>query len=130
MTLLKLKNTVTGLLIGDNKLPKENDVIIALLDMAFNYLVNKCQTLHLMTLDKSEDIQRIAKGEYLVRKPELPTKDTDELDIDEDLAFIAASLIASYVSDKKTQIHMMRADEAIRIYNAKVTELLESVELQ
>lgn len=130
MTFLIFKHTAEGLLTGDNKLPKENTVLIALLSMAYNYIANKCQVLNLMTLDKSAEVLRLGKGQYLVRKPELPTLDTDELDIDDDLGYVAASLVASYVSKDKASLHQSRADDGIRNYNSKVNELIESLKLQ
>lgn len=128
MTYGKLKILTSGLLVGDNKLPKENDQILALLEMSYIYLVDKCQVLNLQTEDKSALIQRLGRGDFMVRKPELPNSDDDELDIDDSLSPVVASLIASYISEKKTQIHQARADEGIRSYNAKVDEFLESIE--
>lgn len=130
MTYRALKYVTEGLLTGDNKLPKEDDVMKALLGMAYNTIANKCQVLNLMTLDKSADILRIGKSSYMIRKPELPIGETDELDIDDDLCYVAASLIASYVSKDKFQVHESRAVNGIRDYNAKVQEILESLKLQ
>ena len=127
MTYGKLKVLIAALLIGDNKVPKENDLILALLEMAYVYIVDKCQVLTLHTEDKSANIQRLGRGAFMLRKPELPTADTDELDIDEALVPVVASLIASYISDKKIQVHQSRADEGIRSYNAKVDEFIESI---
>jgi predicted transcriptional regulator of viral defense system len=127
MTYKKLQTTAKALLSSDYPLPEDNDSILSLLDMAYQYIVDNCQVLNLNTLDKSSDIIRLGRGKYLVRKPELPTSDTDELDIDDSLGYVAASLIASYISEKKMQIHQTRADNGIRSYNAKVDELLESL---
>jgi len=125
-----LKYVATGLLTGDVKLPKEDDVMKALLGMAYNYISNKCTVLNLMTLDKSADIYRLGAGKHMLRRPDLPQGDDSELDIDEDLGYVAASLIASYVSAEKYSIHQSRADNAIRDYNAKVTEIIERLSLQ
>lgn len=130
MTYRALKYVAEGLLTGDNKLPKEDDVMKALLGMAYNTIANKCQVLNLMTLDKSSDVLRLGKGTYMIRKPELPSADTDDLDVDDDLGYVAASLIASYVSKDKFQVHESRAINGIRDYNAKVNEILESLKLQ
>lgn len=130
MTYRALKYVTEGLLTGDNKLPREEDVLKALLGMAYNYIANKCTVMNLMTLDKSADIIRLGGGKYMVRKPDMPVLDTDELDIDDDLGYVAASLLASYVSKDKIAVHQTRADSAIRDYNAKVTEILERLELQ
>ena len=130
MTYRALKYVATGLLTGDVKLPKEDDVMKALLGMAYNYISNKCTVLNLMTLDKSADIYRLGAGKHMLRRPDLPQGDDSELDIDEDLGYVAASLIASYVSAEKYSIHQSRADNAIRDYNAKVTEIIERLSLQ
>lgn len=130
MTYRALKYVATGLLTGDTKLPKEEDILKALLGMAYNYVSNKCTVLNLMTLDKSAEIHRLALGQYLQRKPEIPVTDDDELDVDDDLGYVVASLLASYVSAEKIKIHYTRAEDGIRDYNAKVTELIESMKLQ
>ena len=130
MTYRALKYVATGLLTGDNKLPKEEDVLKALLGMALNYISNKCTVLNLMTLDKSGSIYRIGTGKHMQRRPDMPKDDDSELDIDDDLGYVAASLIASYVSEAKVALHQTRADTAIRDYNAKVTEILESIRVE
>jgi len=130
MTYRAFKYVTEGLLTGDNKLPKEDDVLKALLGMAYNTVANKCQVLNLMTLDKSADVLRLGKGQYLVQRPELPESDTDELVIDDDLCYAAASLVASYISKDRTAVHENRAIQGVRDYNAKVNEILESLELQ
>ena len=127
MTYERLKILTSALLVGDNKLPKEDEQIKALLEMAYIYLVDKCQVLNLQTEDKSALIQRLGRGDMLVRSPDLPKSPNDELDIDDELAPVVASLIASYISDTKTQIHQSRADEGVRSYNAKVDEFIESI---
>ena len=130
MTYRALKYVAEGLLTGDNRLPKEEDILKALLGMALNYISNKCTVLNLMTLDKSAHIHRLGAGKHMQRKPDMPDGDDSELDIDEDLGYVAASLIASYVSEAKVSLHQTRADTAIRDYNAKVGEILESARLQ
>lgn len=130
MTYRALKYVTAGLLTGDNKLPKEEDVLKALLGMAYNYISNKCTVLNLMTLDKSADIHRLGLGSHMLRRPDLPVEDGDELDIDDDLGYVAASLVASYVSAEKVGIHQSRADTGIRDYNAKVNEVLGRVKFE
>lgn len=126
MTYADLKTLTKALLTSDFPLPDTEAATKALLSMAYNYLVDKCQVLNLQTKDKSETIQRLGRGDFLVRKPDLPKSDKDELDIDEELCYAVASLLASYLSDKKVAIHQARADEIIRSYNAKVDEFIES----
>lgn len=126
MTYADLKTLTKALLTSDFPLPDTEAATKALLSMAYNYLVDKCQVLNLQTQDKSESIQRLGRGDFLVRKPDLPKNDKDELDIDEELCYAVASLLASYLSDKRVAIHQARADEIIRSYNAKVDEFIES----
>lgn len=126
MTYGNLKILTKALLSSDFPLPDDDVSIKALLGMAYTYLVDKCQVLNLHTKDKSDQIQRLGRGKFMLRRPELPNSDNDELDIDEDLCPAVASLIASYISDKKTLIHQSRADDIIRSYNAKLDEFIES----
>jgi len=127
MTYGTLKYVAQGLLTGDNKLPKDDEVVLALLGMAYDYLANKCQVLNLLTLDHSEEILRLDAGDYVVRVPDLPTTDSDELDIDSNLGYAAASLVASYVSKNKTMLHQQRADAAVVLHNSKVEELKDAI---
>ena len=128
MTYKELKALTKGLLNSDFPLPEDEGSVKALLGMAYNYIADKCQVLNLQTEDKSAMIQRLGRGKHMVRVPELPEKDTSELDIGHELGYAAASLIASYISEKKVAIHQSRADDIIRSYNAKVDEFLESLE--
>ena len=124
----ELKTLTKGLLSSDFPLPEDDSSVKALLGMAYSYIADKCQVLNLQTEDKSAMIQRLGRGKHLVRVPELPDEDSSELDIDHELGYAAASLVASYVSEKKVAIHQGRADDIIRSYNAKVDEFLESLE--
>ena len=128
MTYKELKVLTKGLLSSDFPLPEDDAAVKALLGMAYNYIVDKCQVLNLQTEDKSALIQRLGRGKHVVRIPELPEKDTSELDIGHELGYAAASLVASYISEKKTMVHQSRADDIIRSYNAKVDEFIESLE--
>jgi len=96
--------------------------------MAYIYLVDQCDVLNLSTLDKSADIQRLGQGSYMMRKPELPTTDEEELDIDDELGPVVASLVASYLSEKKAMLHQGRADNGIRSYNAKVAATISKLQ--
>jgi hypothetical protein len=126
MTYKELKTLTKGLLSSDFPLPENDDSVKALLGMAYSYIADKCQVLNLQTEDKSALIQRLGRDKHLVRIPELPESDNDELDIGHELGYAAASLVASYLSEKKVAIHQSRADDIIRSYNAKVDEFIES----
>lgn len=126
MTYIELKIVTKALLSSDFPLPEDDLSIKALLGMAYSYIADKCQVLNLQTEDRSANIQRLGRGKFLVRVPELPETDTELLDIDHELGYAASSLIASYISEKKFNIHQGRADDIIRNYNAKVDELIET----
>ena len=130
MTYGGLKSLVTGLLIGDNVIPKDDIVMKSLLSYAFDMIANKAEALRLMTLSSTEEIVRLGPGEYLVRKPNLPEIDTDELDIDHELCFVAARYIAAMLSKEKIKIHQDYGDDGILRYNSKVYQILEKVEIE
>ena len=130
MTYGGLKSLVTGLLIGDNVIPKDDAVMKSLLSYAFDMIANKAEALRLMTMNSTEEIVRLGPGEYLVRKPNLPELDTDELDIDHELCFVAARYIAALLSKEKIKIHQDYGDNGILRYNGKIYQILEKVEIE
>lgn len=127
MTYGSLKNLVTGLLIGDNVIPKDDAVFKSLLAYAYSMIADKAEALHLLTLNKKDNINRFATGEFLMRNPELPTEDSSELDIDDELCFAVARYIASMLSKEKTAMHQQYGDDIILKYNGKVYQILENL---
>lgn len=127
MTYCSLKNLVAGLLIGDNVLPKDDAVFKSLLAYAYSMISDKAEALHLLTLNKKDNINRFATGEFLMRNPEIPTEDASELDIDEELCFAVARYIASMLSKEKTAMHQQYGDDIILKYNGKVYQILENL---
>jgi hypothetical protein len=127
MTLGLLKKVVKGLMLGDNNPPADNDMFIGLLAYAYNMIGNKTESFHLLTLNRKQEILRIAGGDYFMRVPELPELDTDELDIDNELGFVAARYICSMISKDKVALHMAMAEELVRDYNGKVYQIMEQV---
>ncbi len=130
MTFKRLKATTNGLLTGDIPLTEDIDALLGLLEMAFNDVIAHADALHLMTLNRSGDIFRLAQGKYVVRVPVLPAIDDDELDIDNELCFAVARLLASYMSDKKSAVHFAEAKRLINNYNSKIFEILETIKEQ
>ena len=130
MTYGGLKSLVTGLLIGDNVIPKDDAVMKSLLSYAFDMIANKAEALRLMTMNSTEEITRLGPGEYLVRTPNLPETDSDELDIDHELCFVAARYIAAMLSKEKIKIHQDYGDNGILRYNGKIYQILEKVEIE
>ena len=130
MTYGQLKSLTSGLLIGDNSLPKDDAIFKSLLSYAFNMISNKAEALRLMTMSSTEDIIRLGPGEYLVRTPKIPESDSEELDIDHELGFVAARYIASMISKEKIAIHQQYGDDEILKYNGKVYQILEKVKIE
>lgn len=130
MTYGQLKSLTSGLLIGDNNLPKDDAIIKSLLSYAFNMISNKAEALRLMTMNSTEDIIRLGPGEYLVRTPKIPESDSEELDIDNELGFVAARYIASMISKEKIAIHQQYGDDEILKYNGKVYQILEKIKIE
>ena len=130
MTYGGLKSLVTGLLIGDNVIPKDDAVMKSLLSYAFDMIANKAEALRLMTMNSTEEIVRLGPGEYLIRTPKIPETDDEELDIDNELCFVAARYIAAMLSKEKIKIHQDYGDDGIRRYNGKVYQILEKVEIE
>ena len=129
MTYARLKSLLSGLLIGDNVMPKEDDSLLGLLQYALTTVATKADSLHLMTLDVNSNVLRMAKGDYLIRYPELPEDEEDHIDIDEELVFAVARYMASYMSKAKGGIHVQAADRIIMDYNAKTYEALDQAAL-
>lgn len=123
----ELKSLTAGLLLGDNVLPKDEAILKQLLSYAYSMIADKAEALHLLTLSKTENINRFATGEFLMRNPELPLTDDDELDIDHELCFVASRYIASMLSKDKVAIHQQYGDDGILKYNGKVYQVLENL---
>ncbi len=129
MTYKRLQTLITGLLTGDVVLPSDTDVILSLLEMGMSEVATQAEAMHLMTLNRMNKITRLSMGQYTVRTPELPSNDSEELDIDHELCFPLARIIASYLSLNKMEVHVREAKRLIVDYNIKVYEILETVQL-
>ncbi len=128
MTYANLKHLTKALLIGDNVLTKDPDELLVLLDYALDRLVNEVDVLHLYADSTSRNIVRQGMGAMVLKKPELPSSDSDELDIDHELGFVVARFIASFVSREKMQYHEAEAQRLSRLYNQKVQVAMENLE--
>ena len=123
----KFKVFLRGLLHGDNIVPSDDETLLGLVEYSLNMISERAESLHLLTVNKAEIIQRMATGSYMIRKPELPEKDDDEIDIDEDLCFALARYTASLISKEKVQLHEEKAEDIIMKYNQKVYQILEKI---
>ena len=128
MTYAVLKFVTQGLLTGDNKIPNDEDVLLGLVGYALTTVATTADSLHLMTLSTDGDILRLAQGDYLIRRPVAPVLPTDELDIDEELGFAVARLVAGMLSKEKGGIHNQAATRIILDYNSKVFEIIEQMQ--
>ena len=128
MTYKTFKNIVKGLLTGDNVLPSDPDVILALLEYAYTRIATKADSLRLMSVGSATEVLRLAQDGYLVRFPELPILDEDELDIDQELCYPVARYVAADLSKDKAEVHMAAADREIKDYNAKVWEMMSTIQ--
>ena len=130
MTYGALKNLTRVFLTGDIKLIDDDNLLLPSVKYALMTVATKADSLHLMTLSTTADVLRLAPGDYLIRIPNLPTTDTDEMDIDEELAPAVARFLASYFSREKAGIHIKAAEAIIADYNAKTWEIIEQMELE
>lgn len=130
MTYKKFKVLLRGLLLGDSIVPEDDETLLALFEYGIVMVSEKAESLHLLTLNKAEIVQRLATGSYMIRKPALPEKDEDELDIDEDLCFALSRYVASFISKLRPDVHVAEAEKMISIYNHKVYQILEKVKVE
>jgi len=128
MTYAVLKFTTQGLLTGDNRLPVDVDILQGLVGYALTTVATIADSLHLMTLSTDIDALRLAQGDYLIRRPVAPDLDTDVLDIDDELGFAVARLLASMISKDKGGIHAQIAERIVLDYNAKVYEIIHQMQ--
>ncbi len=128
MTYTTLNNILTGLLLGDNTIPKDPEVMKGLVQYALTTVAMQADSLHLMTLSVTDNVLRLTQGDYMIRVPAVPLLDTDEVDIDDELVFAVARYMASYLSKEKGGIHVNAADRIVKDYNAKTWEVLEQMQ--
>ncbi len=129
MTYGQLKNLTRALLIGDNLLSKNNEEVVMLLSYAYDKIAHDADALKLFTaVSVDKQIIRQGPGNIFVRMPVLPVNDSDELDVDDELGYVAARFICSFISREKGGLHMREADNLIRAYNQKVQVFFENLD--
>jgi len=128
MTYGELKSLVSALLIGDSQFTRKPDEQLVLLKYAYQRVANEADAMKLFTVNSDEEkIIRNGPGNLFVRMPEVPTKDIDELDIDEELAYAVARFMASFVSQARPDMHENEARKIINLYNQKVQTFIENL---
>jgi len=97
--------------------------------MTFFIIASKIQVLRLLTTNQNENVLRTAEGDYLVRFPDLPTADDNELDIDHELCFASARLLASFIAKEPERVnyHERKADEIMDYYQKKVASVMNQI---
>jgi len=131
-----LKVLVNTLLAGDHQIPsKTPDAGIVLLEYALSECADLADAL-LLTRELEQDEPLLGQCQTtmnkrhgfdneIVRHAILPTRDDDEIEIDRDLIFPVARLMASYISKEKMAYHRSKAEELLGRYNAKTYSLRE-----
>jgi len=127
MTYGQLKSITTGILIGDNVLPKDEDVMLGLVGMALMAVANRAESLHLMTLDTTDNVLRMANGDYYIRIPNTPEDEVDIMDMEDELLYAVSRYLASYLSKSKGGIHVNEATRIILNFNAKTYDILDTM---
>ena len=130
MTYQKLQNILKVFLLGDNQPPKDDEMLLAVLETAYLELANDCTALKLLTASKDADIIRTGIGGSYVRLPKLPKNPTDKLDIDSELVPAVARLMASYIAKdlNKKAYHKQEANKVVMQYESKVRLYMQQQE--
>ena len=130
MTYGELKAQTAMLLTSENKLTKDATQLAASLKFAYIEIADMATPLKWLTLNKDVSIMRQGPGNYFVRMPNMPSDDTDELDIDSELVPAVARMIASYIVKDVglKQYHRKLASELMKKYDAKVRAYMLSQE--
>lgn len=130
MTWFRLQKLVEALLSGDHTLPKDVDMRLVLLQYAFEQVSDDAQAIVLFR-DADTDPERVNTRQSLggrIVRPNLPSRDDEEIDMDEGLVFAVARYMASYISKEKFNLHEAKAKELIKNYNNKVYSYSEQLE--
>lgn len=130
MTFLDLKSQTSVLLTSDVRLPRDDNVVISSLKIAFIEISDMSSPLRWLTLSPYGRIMRNGPGDYFVRAPDMPTNDTSELDIDDELVPAVAFMMASYIAKeiRTKQYYYSKASEIMKRYDAKVRAYINSQE--
>jgi len=123
MTWGRLQALAEALLAGDHTLTTNPEGRIALLQYAIEEIADRADVLYLETDDVTVDRVRKSYNQFIIRRPDLPSDDSDTIELDVSLCFAAARLIASYISKEKYNVHRDFAIELIQLWNQKVMSL-------
>jgi len=127
MTYGDVKKLASALLTGDFVFPEDEGEQLMLLSYAYQVVATEADALKLFTVNKDAAILREGPGSMFVRMPDLPRTNTDVLDIDSELGYAVARYMASFISERKANIHKAEASKVVIAYNAKVDAYLTTL---
>ena len=116
-------------LVGDNKIPADEETQLLLLEDALLEVADRAAVMNLTSKDAG-DVLRLGPGDkLLVRMPTLPSSLGTQIDMDHELAGPVARFIAAVVAGKEggAKKHISAANRRILNYNAKVYDALDSI---
>lgn len=126
MTYAQFTFLCRGLLVGDNAIPADPEVQLALFSYASDKVANEADALKLFTASKSDGIVRNGPGNSFVREMNMPTVTNGKvsesfiIDLDDELCYPLARYFVSFITKEKMAYHVAEAENLIRIYNSKV----------
>lgn len=126
MTYAQFTFLCRGLLVGDNAIPADPEVQLALFSYACDKVANEADALKLFTATKSDGVLRNGPGNSFVRQLELPNivnakvNESYIIDLDDELCYPLARYFVSFITKEKMAYHVAEAENLIRIYNSKV----------
>lgn len=126
MTYAQFTSLCKGLLVGDNAIPIDPEVQLALFSYASDKVANEADALKLFTASKSDGIVRSGPGNSYVRQMEMPSIVSGKvlesfiIDLDDELCYPLARYFVSFITKEKMAYHVAEAENLIRIYNSKV----------
>ena len=116
-------------MIGDTKVPSDS-VLKPLLEEAMLYIANNAHVLGLVTRSKDFTLLRKLNDGYYMRRPTMPSSDGETLDMDHELCFAVANIVAAHLSKRKTEFFMLEAEEIVNQYNFKVYNASDQLEAE
>lgn len=130
MNFAHLKSTLEVRLFGENKYKTDDAMIKVLLRDALFRVSNACIPLCLLTTNiDSAKILRQVDEYYYIREPNIPTIDTDNIDIDNSLELAIIYFICAAIAKNPTQNYQQMAQEIIDAHRWVAYEYLQKKEI-
>jgi len=125
----KLKKLTSSLLSGDTPFPSEDeDAAIVLLEYALEQIALSSYSSNLVSGEPVlyNTVRITDDGEY-IRRPNLPSSDSDIIDIDKGLTFVAARLMASYLTRSENSSHYFIAKSMMEKHQEMIVGIREAL---